>query len=73
MKCSKRCATRSNTVKKPNMRAQEKTSQLVSTLESIPQIAFTMGVDGHIEYANSQWEKYARNGFPESHPDDPSR
>lgn len=57
--------------KKAQHESQEKTSQLVSTLESIPQIAFTMGVDGRIEYANSQWEKYARNGFPESHPDDP--
>lgn len=57
--------------KKAQHESQEKTSQLVSTLESIPQIAFTMGIDGHIEYANSQWEKYARNGFPESHPDDP--
>jgi signal transduction histidine kinase/FixJ family two-component response regulator len=57
--------------KKAQHESQEKTSQLVSTLESIPQIAFTTGTDGHIEYANSQWDKYARNGFPESHPDDP--
>jgi signal transduction histidine kinase/FixJ family two-component response regulator len=57
--------------KKAQHESQEKTSQLVSTLESIPQIAFTMGIDGNIEYANSQWEKYARNGFPQSHPDDP--
>jgi signal transduction histidine kinase/DNA-binding response OmpR family regulator len=58
--------------KKAQHESQEKTQQLVSTLESIPQIAFTTGTDGRIEYANSQWDKYARNGFPESHPDDPS-
>lgn len=57
--------------KKAQHESQEKTSQLVSMLESIPQIAFTIDIDGRIEYANSQWTKYARDGFPESHPDDP--
>lgn len=49
-------------------RAQE----LKSILESIPQLAFTTGPDGEVEYTNSGWLHYAtwERGFPATHPDD---
>jgi signal transduction histidine kinase len=41
-------------------------------LESLPQIAFTIANDGHIEYVNEHWFRYSNNAsvFPETHPDD---
>jgi signal transduction histidine kinase/CheY-like chemotaxis protein len=41
-------------------------------LESLPQIAFTIGVDGDIEYVNEHWFRYSSNAsvFPETHPED---
>jgi signal transduction histidine kinase len=41
-------------------------------LESLPQIAFTIGVDGQIEYVNEHWFTYSSDAtiFPETHPDD---
>ncbi|MEO8404800.1 MAG: hybrid sensor histidine kinase/response regulator [Chitinophagaceae bacterium] len=52
-----------------NAKAQE----LRSTLESIPQLAFTTRDSGQIEYTNSQWLEYQHNSyqFPVTHPDDP--
>lgn len=57
-------------------KAQEALSQqmqeLESVLESLPQIAFTMTPDGHIEYVNEHWFKYSHDPkqFPIAHPDD---
>lgn len=50
----------------------EKVEELHSTLESIPQIAFTADQDGKIDFVNEQWFSYssAKNRFPEVHPDD---
>jgi signal transduction histidine kinase/FixJ family two-component response regulator len=47
--------------------------ELQSTLESIPQIAFTARPDGSIDTVNQQWFRYAdsEGQFPPSHPDDP--
>lgn len=46
--------------------------ELRSILESLPQIAFTIGKDGNMEYVNEQWFVYSAdpNAFPEPHPDD---
>jgi signal transduction histidine kinase/CheY-like chemotaxis protein len=46
--------------------------ELHSVLESLPQIAFTMNVDGHIEYVNAHWFQYSDDAhtFPEVHDDD---
>lgn len=50
----------------------EKLLQLRSTLESMPQIAFTLTKSGDIEFVNDQWRVYAQNdfSFPELHPAD---
>ncbi|MCW3461856.1 hybrid sensor histidine kinase/response regulator [Chitinophaga nivalis] len=37
----------------------EKVNELRTTLEVLPQIAFTLTVEGRIEYANRNWFKYA--------------
>lgn len=52
--------------------SQEKARQLISILESIPQIAFTTCPDGSLEYTNSAWLRYATspNTFPVTHPDE---
>ncbi|MCF2490930.1 response regulator [Dyadobacter sp. CY347] len=41
-------------------------------LESLPQIAFTIGSDGKIEFVNEHWFQVSAdaNVFPESHPED---
>lgn len=46
--------------------------ELHSVLESLPQIAFTMSVDGRIEYVNAHWYNYSGDAhtFPEVHADD---
>ncbi len=58
--------------KKAQEDSQEKASQFISILESIPQIAFTTSADGTIEYANQHWQSYTgtATGFPDTHPDD---
>jgi signal transduction histidine kinase/DNA-binding response OmpR family regulator len=50
----------------------EKLLQLRSTLQSMPQIAFTLTSSGDIESVNDQWRVYTQNDFtfPELHPDD---
>jgi signal transduction histidine kinase/DNA-binding response OmpR family regulator len=60
--------------KKAQQEMMKKTDQLVSVLESIPQIAFTTDTDGTIEFFNSKWNHYtvAPNTFPDTHPDDPA-
>ncbi|REA59747.1 hybrid sensor histidine kinase/response regulator [Dyadobacter luteus] len=47
-------------------------TELHSVLESLPQIAFTMNVSGHIEYVNAHWYNYSDDAhtFPEVHVDD---
>ena len=52
---------------------RERVQELRSTLESIPQIAFTAKSDGTIEFVNQHWYKYSnrQEEFPETHPDDP--
>ncbi|MGC4036632.1 MAG: response regulator [Chitinophagaceae bacterium] len=52
--------------------ATEKLLQLRSTIESMPQIAFTLTKEGAIEFVNDQWKIYAPNehNFPSLHPDD---
>jgi signal transduction histidine kinase/CheY-like chemotaxis protein len=47
--------------------------ELQSTLESIPQIAFTARPDGTIDTVNQQWFRFADSPgeFPVSHPEDP--
>lgn len=51
---------------------QEKVQQLHTILESIPQIAFTAGPDGTIEFVNKQWYLYSADmqAFPATHPED---
>lgn len=58
--------------KKAQEDSQEKAHQLVSIMESIPQIAFTTCPDGHVEYTNSAWIAYAGDteSFPITYPDD---
>ena len=47
-------------------------NELHSTLESIPQIAFTANARGGIDFVNEQWMQYAasRDEFPATHSDD---
>jgi len=47
-------------------------SELHSTLESIPLIAFTARPDGTIEFVNQYWYRYSthRERFPQPHPED---
>lgn len=48
-------------------------SELHSTLESLPQLAFTANAQGKIEFVNKQWFQYATSGddFPETAPGAP--
>ncbi|HET6255684.1 MAG TPA: ATP-binding protein [Puia sp.] len=59
--------------KKVQEELQERAGELHSILESIPQIAFTTGADGRIEFVNEQWLQYSasKQEFPATHPDDP--
>ena len=52
---------------------QERAGELQSILESIPQLAFTTGTDGSIEFVNEHWLQYSasKQQFPRTHPDDP--
>ena len=58
--------------KKVEGELQERASELNNILESIPQIAFTTGSDGRIEFVNQQWLKFSpsKQEFPPTHPDD---
>jgi signal transduction histidine kinase len=51
---------------------QERAGELHSILESIPQIAFTTGADGKVEFVNEHWLRYSpsKQEFPHTHPDD---
>ncbi|HXD76609.1 MAG TPA: ATP-binding protein [Puia sp.] len=59
--------------KKVQDELQERAGELHSILESIPQIAFTTGADGRIEFVNEHWLRYSpsKQEFPRTHPDDP--
>jgi signal transduction histidine kinase/CheY-like chemotaxis protein len=59
--------------KRAEHHALEKLQELHSTLESIPQIAFTATADGVIDFVNEHWYQYAisTKEFPQHHPDDP--
>jgi len=59
--------------KKVQDELQERAGELHSILESIPQIAFTTGADGKIEFVNQHWLQYSasKHEFPCTHPDDP--
>src|SRR5882724_3294390 len=52
--------------------AQAKMHELHSTLELIPQIAFTAKADGTIDFVNQRWFNYSPSfdEFPITHPDD---
>ncbi len=58
--------------KKAEKEADEKAAELKSTLESIPQIAFTTTIEGQVEYTNSRWLEYADSSsvFPLTHEQD---
>lgn len=58
--------------KKAQQQIQEKAKDLDGILSSIPQIAFTAGPDGSIEYVNKHWYDYSPSlsQFPNTHPDD---
>lgn len=53
---------------------RERVQELRSTLESIPQIAFTAKSNGTIEFVNQHWYNYStfHEEFPQTHPDDPN-
>jgi CheY-like chemotaxis protein len=59
--------------KKAEHQALEKLKELHSTLESIPQIAFTATSEGMIDFVNEHWYQYTSSTkhFPPNHPDDP--
>ncbi|PMD94171.1 hybrid sensor histidine kinase/response regulator [Siphonobacter sp. BAB-5405] len=50
----------------------ERMQELRSTLESLPQMAFTVTGEGQIEFVNEHWFHYSSDSgtFPETHPDD---
>lgn len=58
--------------KKTQLALKERVDQLHSTLESLPQIAFTANADRQIEFVNKKWGDYSTSPlvFPETHPDD---
>lgn len=60
--------------KRAQAELKERVQELRSTLESIPQIAFTAKNDGAIEFVNKHWYDYShrQEDFPETHPDDPN-
>jgi signal transduction histidine kinase len=53
---------------------KERVQELRSTLETLPQIAFTARANGEIEFVNQHWFTYSASDsdFPESHPEDTS-
>lgn len=58
--------------KKAQQELKEQVENLHSTLESLPQLAFTANGTGEIEFVNSKWLSYATsNKFPVTHADDP--
>jgi signal transduction histidine kinase/CheY-like chemotaxis protein len=59
--------------KKAQEDSQLKAQELVSILESIPQIAFTTTPEGKLEYCNQEWLNYAgsANKFPATAPNSP--
>lgn len=60
--------------KQAQLELKERVQELRSTLETIPQIAFTAKPDGSIEFVNNPWFSYSESDtdFPESHPEDSS-
>jgi len=58
--------------KKAEKEAEARAAELRSTLESIPQIAFTTNSSGMLEYTNSRWLDYAPSTavFPVTHEQD---
>ena len=60
--------------KKAQLETQEKVAELHSTLESIPQIAFTATANGAIDFVNEHWFQYADSTahFPKTHEEDQS-
>jgi signal transduction histidine kinase len=58
--------------KKVQTELRERVYQLHSTLESLPQLAFTSSPKGNIEFVNKQWFKYSFSdkNFPEVHPEE---
>ena len=50
----------------------ERINELHGVLESLPQVAFTMGANANIEYVNAHWFQYSPDvsSLPEIHPDD---
>lgn len=58
--------------KKAQAELKERVDHLHSTLESLPQIAFTANAERQIEFVNKKWFKYSLrpNVFPDTHPED---
>lgn len=58
--------------KKAQQELREQVENLHSTLESLPQLAFTANGKGEVEFVNSKWLSYASSvTFPQTHIDDP--
>ncbi|MBD1434579.1 response regulator [Sphingobacterium sp. DN00404] len=60
------------TRKKAQQELKDKVEHLHTTLESLPQIAFTADARGNITFVNKRWYNYSPcpETFPEVHPDD---
>jgi signal transduction histidine kinase len=57
--------------KHAELRLQHSIQELRSTLEALPQLAFTVLPDGTIEFTNSQWYLYAeKHQLPQFHAED---
>lgn len=58
--------------KKAQQELKDKVEHLHTTLESLPQIAFTADARGNITFVNKRWYNFSRcpETFPEVHPDD---
>ncbi len=57
--------------KHAEQRLQHSIQELRSTLEALPQLAFTILPNGRIEFCNSQWYLYAeKTEMPQFHPED---
>ena len=63
---------KTNALKEAERALTSTVNELHSTLESIPQLAFSASPDGKIEFANSHWLQFApdRNTFPQTHGND---
>src|SRR6478672_8516367 len=63
---------KTDALKKAEIALTATVNELHTTLESLPQVAFTANAQGKVEFVNNNWFQFAStmNTFPEVHPED---